>query len=172
MQPFYDATPLLGDAEALRARMQLDGYLFIRNLLPRDAIARVQRQVGERAREAGWLQPDAPVEEARANLARTDAEEAAERTRIRTELYVLYLELNHYLEVAAALRNNIIPLNETALAETQTAYEQGRYNYQELSTAQDALLAARNDLVSQSIEAHRRMIEIERFTGLTIEANQ
>ncbi len=112
------------------------------------------------------------LEEARANLARTDAEEAAERTRIRTELYVLYLELNHYLEVAAALRNNIIPLNETALAETQTAYEQGRYNYQELSTAQDALLAARNDLVTQSIEAHRRLIEIERFTGLTIEANQ
>jgi ectoine hydroxylase-related dioxygenase (phytanoyl-CoA dioxygenase family) len=69
MQPFYDATPLLGDAEALRARMRLDGYLFIRNLLPRDAIARVQRQVGERAREAGWLQADAPVEEARANPA-------------------------------------------------------------------------------------------------------
>jgi ectoine hydroxylase-related dioxygenase (phytanoyl-CoA dioxygenase family) len=69
MQPFYDATPLLGDAEALRARMQLDGYLFIRNLLPREAIATVQRQVGELAREAGWLQADAPVEEARANPA-------------------------------------------------------------------------------------------------------
>lgn len=69
MQPFYDATPLLGDAEALRARMQLDGYLFIRNLLPREAIARVQRQVGELAHEAGWLQPDAPVAEARANPA-------------------------------------------------------------------------------------------------------
>ena len=50
MQPFYDATPLLGDAEALRARMRRDGYLFIRNLLPRDAIATVQRQVGELAR--------------------------------------------------------------------------------------------------------------------------
>ncbi len=69
MQPFFDATPLLGDAEALRARMQRDGYLFIRNLLPAEAIINVQRQVGALAREAGWLLPDAPVGEARANPA-------------------------------------------------------------------------------------------------------
>lgn len=69
MQPFFDATPLLGDTEALRARMRQDGYLFVRNLLPAEAIANVQRQVGALAREAGWLLPDAPVAEARANPA-------------------------------------------------------------------------------------------------------
>ena len=69
MQPFFDATPLLGDSEALRARMRQDGYLFIRSLLPAEAIANVQRQVGELARAAGWLLPDAPVAEARANQA-------------------------------------------------------------------------------------------------------
>jgi outer membrane protein, heavy metal efflux system len=112
------------------------------------------------------------LEEARANLARTGAEEAAERAHVATQLYVIYLELQHYLEVAAELRNNIIPLHEEALAETQSAYEQGRYSYQELSTVQAELLAARDDLVTTSIEAHRRMIEIERFTGVSIEATQ
>lgn len=112
------------------------------------------------------------LEEARANLARTEAEEAAERAHVATQLYVIYLELQHYLEVAAALRDNIIPLHEQALAETQDAYEQGRYSYQELSTVQAELLAARDDLVTASIETHRRIIEIERFTGVSIEATQ
>jgi len=69
MEPLFDATGLLGDAEALRMRMQRDGYLFIRGLLPREAVSGVQRQVGELARAAGWLRADAPVEEARADLA-------------------------------------------------------------------------------------------------------
>jgi outer membrane protein, heavy metal efflux system len=112
------------------------------------------------------------LEEARANLARTEAEANAERIHIETELYVIYLEMQHDLEVAAALRANIIPLPEAALAETQRAYEQGRYSYQELSTVQLELLAARNELVDISIEAHRHFIEIERFTGLSIEASQ
>ena len=69
MQPFFDATPLRDNPEALRARMQQDGYLFLRNLLPADAVANVQRQVGALAQQAGWLQPNTPVEEARANPA-------------------------------------------------------------------------------------------------------
>ena len=69
MDPFFDATPLLGNPEALRARMRQDGYLFIRSLLPADAVANVQRQVGALAQQAGWLQADSPIEEARANPA-------------------------------------------------------------------------------------------------------
>jgi len=69
MQPFFDTTPLLGDPAALRARMRQDGYLFVRGLLPREAVANVQRQVGELARDAGWLRPDTPVSEAHANPA-------------------------------------------------------------------------------------------------------
>ena len=69
MKPFFDATPLLGDPAALRARMQQDGYLFIRGLLPRAAVANVQHQVGALARDGGWLCKYAPVEEARADLA-------------------------------------------------------------------------------------------------------
>ncbi len=69
MQSFVDSTDIIADTEALRARMQRDGYLFLRGLVPPEAIANVQRQVGELARAAGWLKQDRPVEEAVADLA-------------------------------------------------------------------------------------------------------
>jgi ectoine hydroxylase-related dioxygenase (phytanoyl-CoA dioxygenase family) len=69
MTPFLDSTDLIFDGPALAARMQRDGYLFLRGLMPRDAVANVQRQVGEIVRADGWLKRDRPVEEAAADLA-------------------------------------------------------------------------------------------------------
>lgn len=69
MRSFFDATSLIDDGAALAARMRRDGYLFLRGLLPPDAIRSVQRQVGEIAREDGWLRHDRPVEQAIADPA-------------------------------------------------------------------------------------------------------
>jgi ectoine hydroxylase-related dioxygenase (phytanoyl-CoA dioxygenase family) len=64
MQPFIDSSSLATDGSALAERMRRDGYLFLPRLLPRDDVAAVQRQIAEIAREAGWLRPDRPVQEA------------------------------------------------------------------------------------------------------------
>ncbi len=69
MQPFVDSSDLINDGAALAARMRRDGYLFLPGLLPRAAVANVQRQVGEIARAAGWLNRDRPVDDAVADLA-------------------------------------------------------------------------------------------------------
>ena len=61
MRPFCDSSSLADDAAALAERMREDGYLFLRGLLPRAAIAAVQGEVGAIARDAGWLNSDAPV---------------------------------------------------------------------------------------------------------------
>lgn len=61
MRDFIDSSGLVGDGLALAARMERDGYLFLRGLLPVAAVDDVQRQIGEIAREAGWLAKDAPV---------------------------------------------------------------------------------------------------------------
>jgi hypothetical protein len=64
MQPFADSSHLISDGAALSERMRRDGYLFLPGLLPRDDVAAVQRQVGEIARDAGWLRRDQPLDAA------------------------------------------------------------------------------------------------------------
>ncbi len=69
MDAFVDSTALAGDGAALADRMRRDGYLFLRGLLPAEPVCALQRQIGAIARDAGWLQRDAPVEDAVADLA-------------------------------------------------------------------------------------------------------
>ena len=106
------------------------------------------------------------VAEARADIARTEAEAAATRIDIETALFVLHQELNHNLQLAAGLREEVIPRLQTALADTRRAYDLGRYGYFEWSVVQGELLQANNDLLEASIAAHEVVIEIERLTGV------
>ena len=64
MQVFTDSSDLMHDGSALAERMRRDGYLFLPGLLPVADVAAVQHQVGEIARDAGWLRRDLPVESA------------------------------------------------------------------------------------------------------------
>jgi hypothetical protein len=64
MQSFIDSSGLITDGSALADRMRRDGYLFLPGLLPRNDVAAVQRQIGEIARDAGWLRQAWPVEDA------------------------------------------------------------------------------------------------------------
>jgi len=108
------------------------------------------------------------IAEARANIARTDAEAAATRVDIETSLFVLYQELKHDVEVAGRLSRDIIPRIETALDGTRRLYEVGGYSYLELALVQSQLLDAREELLSVTADAHTLVIEIERLTGVTV----
>ena len=78
MSPFLDSTPLMGDGDALRERLDCDGYLFVRELLPRKDVIRVQRRLLQKASKGGWLDPTTSFEEGIANnkAACKDPEEA------------------------------------------------------------------------------------------------
>ena len=69
MQPFLDSTGLIGDPAALNERLDTEGYLFIRGLLPRDAILDVRRQCREVAAAGGWIDRSHPLDEGVANPA-------------------------------------------------------------------------------------------------------
>ena len=105
---------------------------------------------------------------ARADLARSDADRAATRIQIETRLFALYEELKHSLHRAITLRDDILPRVESALAETQRAYEMGRYSYFELRAAQDDALQARTEVTVALIDAHRNVLEIEALTGAAL----
>jgi cobalt-zinc-cadmium efflux system outer membrane protein len=110
------------------------------------------------------------VAEARARITQSKMEREAERLRLRTELFVLYQELAHSLHLTEAIEQDILPLYESALEQTQVAYEAGRYSYLDWSAAQVNLLNARNDLVEASHGILHNLIEIERLTGVSAEA--
>lgn len=108
------------------------------------------------------------ISEARSRLEMTDANRTATRVQIETQLFALYQELQHSLHRATALREEILPRIEMALADTERAYAGGRYSYFELKVVQAELLDARAALVESSIDAHRRVIDIERLTGTSV----
>lgn len=108
------------------------------------------------------------VARARADLKRSDADRAATRVRVETELFALYEELQHSLHRATTLRDEVLPNVEIALVETQRAYRAGRYSYLELRIAQDEALLARQEFVEASIDAHRYAIDIESLTGTAL----
>jgi hypothetical protein len=60
-ETFRDSTGHLNDREILRARLAEDGYLFLRRLLPREAILDVRARLLDTASEGRWLAPDSPV---------------------------------------------------------------------------------------------------------------
>jgi hypothetical protein len=64
MRPFIDSSALRADGAALAARMRRDGYLFLPGLLPCADVTSVQHQIGEIARDAGWLRHATPVQDA------------------------------------------------------------------------------------------------------------
>lgn len=105
---------------------------------------------------------------ARANLARTGAELAAAEVRIETLLFTLHQELNHFLQTARGLRDEIVPRLEQALADTRRAFELGRYSYLEWRAVQGELMTANQDLLENTISAHATAIELERLIGVAL----
>ena len=61
--PMTVSNEILTDAEALRKRLNADGYLFFRELIPSEEVLAVRRRVLEYCRDAGWLREGAELME-------------------------------------------------------------------------------------------------------------
>ena len=60
MQSYTESTDLVMDGTALAERLARDGYLFIRGLVPTDAVENVGHQFLDVVAQGGWLDPDHP----------------------------------------------------------------------------------------------------------------
>lgn len=69
MPAFQDSTDILTNGVALKERLDNDGYLFVRGLLPAEAIVEVRGRLLKTAAAGGWLDRSRPVEAAIANPA-------------------------------------------------------------------------------------------------------
>ena len=111
------------------------------------------------------------IAETRSNLSRIEASAEAARVRIETELFVLYQELVHNIELAEGLESDVAPRLETALADTQRAFELGRSSYLEFRAVQTELLDVAYEILDAHANAYRLAIEIERLTGESMTAS-
>jgi hypothetical protein len=90
MQPypdFVDSTRLLADGPALSERLDRDGYLFIRGLLPAETILAVRERLLAKAAAGGWLDPASPVETGIANPAAACKDPEARYLRVFRDLW-------------------------------------------------------------------------------------
>ena len=102
---------------------------------------------------------------AEAQARAVDFDREAALLQLRTALYGIYQERLHALEQVRMLRREVIPQLEQALTETRAAYLRGRYGYLEWSSAQQALLEARAELINAIAHAHATRVELERLAG-------
>lgn len=93
MRPFRESQDALRDAEALRARMAEDGYLFLRGLLPREAVLTARRRMLEILAEAGMVRRDRPLEDGIADMANFAVEPEPAFMKVLYAQYACY-ELN------------------------------------------------------------------------------
>jgi hypothetical protein len=66
---FTDSTSLLDAPDQLRARADEDGFLFFKQLLPKELLLELRRQILEIVARHGWLQPGTDLMDGIANLA-------------------------------------------------------------------------------------------------------
>lgn len=110
------------------------------------------------------------IAEARARREGVDADRQAALVRARTGLFGYYQELLDRRREVNVLGAKAVPSAESALKNTQYAYERGRYGYIEFVDAQRELLAVKRDRINAATQYHLTLIEIERLTGASLSA--
>ncbi|MGD8809575.1 MAG: TolC family protein [Gammaproteobacteria bacterium] len=105
------------------------------------------------------------IAEARATLDQVEAAAEAARINIETELFVLYQELVHNIQLAERLETDVAPRFEAALTDMRRAFELGRSSYLEFRAVQTELLGVAYEILDAHADAYRLAIEIERLTG-------
>ncbi|QYM78026.1 phytanoyl-CoA dioxygenase family protein [Horticoccus luteus] len=83
--PFVDSTPLLGDADALRARAADDGFLFFKHFLPVAELFALRKDMLAVVERHGWRQPGQDALGGRINL---DALNEVPEEKMRTDIGV------------------------------------------------------------------------------------
>jgi cobalt-zinc-cadmium efflux system outer membrane protein len=108
------------------------------------------------------------IAEARARREGVDADRQVALVRARTGLFGYYQELVDRRREVEVLGTKAVPSAESALKNTEYAYERGRYGYIEYVDAQRELLAVKRDRITAATQYHLTLIEIERLTGAAL----
>jgi cobalt-zinc-cadmium efflux system outer membrane protein len=105
------------------------------------------------------------IREAQVRRDQNSAQRTASFIRARATLFSLYQEVTTSRARLQILTQEALPQARTALDQTQSGYDRGRFSFLELSTAQQELLALREAAISAAVDYHQTRTEIERLTS-------
>lgn len=104
------------------------------------------------------------IAESQARLAALPYERDAALLEARTRLFALYQELQQARTEATALDKELVPQARTALEQTRSGFDRGRFSYLEVAEAQREMLELELDRIDTAATFHLLLIEIERLT--------
>lgn len=105
------------------------------------------------------------IREAQVRRDQNSAERTASFIRARAILFSLYQQATTSRARLQILTQEALPQAQTALDQTQSGYDRGRFSFLELSTAQQELLALREAAIGAAVDYHQTRTEIERLTS-------
>jgi outer membrane protein, heavy metal efflux system len=114
---------------------------------------------------AGERRASGEIATARANQQLVESEREIALRQLRAQLVGLHQEREVARLEVNGLRDQVIPQLKQALAGTRTAFNNGRYGYLELASAQQELLQAETALIAAAAKTHQLQTEIERLSG-------
>ncbi len=117
-----------------------------------------------------WDRNRGAIAAAEYRVTKLAAEARAARVRAVTDLTTARVGLAASSEEAELLRARVIPGTERAVEALRRGYEQGRFAQIEVLDAERSRLAAREQYLRALTEAHHSAQQIERLTGVPLEA--
>ncbi|GEM_PF-160506 len=108
------------------------------------------------------------IKSALATRNQTLVAQATLRQQLHARLYQTYQAREFHLLSLTDLDEQILPLLNTALIQTRTAYQAGRYDYSEWISARQALIDAQQARIRHAKQILLHNIELERLTGTRV----
>ncbi|MCR9106097.1 MAG: phytanoyl-CoA dioxygenase family protein [Gammaproteobacteria bacterium] len=108
LQPMYDASAHLDDPDALQARLSRDGYLFLRDVIPAQALRQLRKQITTILADEGWIEGGDKQDEA---LAVSRPRREGQRRYFQAHDRIIRLEALHSLahnNALMALMRNVL----------------------------------------------------------------
>ena len=98
LKEFLDSTGALLDGRELAERMDRDGYLFLKALLPREVLESLRMRFLEIILDAGWVRADVPLSDGLADLDGFCVEPEPEYMEVYHRMYSLseFHEIQHH----------------------------------------------------------------------------
>jgi len=109
------------------------------------------------------------IQEARANLAKAQAERKAVEVNLNAELVEAYQALAASHAEASALRDQVLPSAQQAFSSAQLGYQEGKFGFLDVLDAQRTLFEVKGQYVETVARFQKEKVTVDRLIGQSMD---